>query len=122
MADKVLRDFHERVARIERAHARASGFGAQGAPGRSHRTRWGRWRVPVIGPVLVLVLGVILLKAVIQAGLGTQDYAARVAALWEGGAVERIGAVVMQPDLASAWLAGQFAAMVRKAASAGVGR
>lgn len=113
MADKVMRDFYQRVARIERAREQGLGLEAQGALGRSHYARNRRWRIPVAGPVLIVVAGVILLKAVVHAGLGTQEYEARAATLWAGGAVERVGAVVMQPDPVSAWLAGQIATAFR---------
>lgn len=113
MADPNLRDFYERVARILRAHEQGYGFEAAGALGRSHHARPRRAGLPVMGPVLVVVVGVVLLKAVLHQGLGAADYEARAAALWQGSALDRLGAVMMQPDPASLWLSERLGAIVR---------
>lgn len=113
MADKVMKDFYHRVARIERAHEKRNGFDAARALGRSHYAPPRRLRPPVIAPVLVVLACILLLKGMIYAGLGAQDYEARAAALWDGGAIDRFGAVIMQPDPVSTWLAGQIGAALR---------
>lgn len=113
MADPNLRDFYDRVTRILRAHEKGYGFEAVGTLGRSHYTRRKALRIPVMGPVLVLVCGIVLLKAIIHQGLGAQDYQERVAALWAGGALDRAGAVLMQPDPATLWVSDRLGAMLR---------
>lgn len=105
MANRNLRDFYERIARILRMHAQGYGFEAAGTLGRSYYARRQRLRVPVIAPVLVVMAGVVFLKAMLHAGLGAQDYEARVAALWTGSAFDRVGAFLMQPDPATLWVA-----------------
>ncbi|MFN6976895.1 MAG: hypothetical protein ACK4OP_02135 [Gemmobacter sp.] len=113
MADPNLRDFYDRVARILRAQERGYGFEAAGTLGRSHYPRPRRLRIPVMAPVLVLVCGVLVIKAILHQGLGATDYEGRVAALWDGNAIDRVGAVIMQQDPATVWLSARIGALVR---------
>jgi hypothetical protein len=114
MADPNLRDFRERLARIGRAHARGYRFEAAGGRGRSHDARPRKVRRPVMGPVLVIVAGIVLFKADLHQGLGAQDCAARAAALRQGSAFDRLGAVLMQPDPATLRLSARIGAMRRR--------
>lgn len=98
MADENLLDFNRRVRRIEQAHVEGFGFEASGALGRSHYRPRRRMRLPLMGPVLMLVVIVVVLKAAIQAQLGPDLYQAKVDRLWQGSALEQVGAVLMQPD------------------------
>lgn len=100
MTNPHFREFQGRVARIETAWRHGHGFEAAGTLGRSYYTRRhpGRLRIPVMGPVLILLCAVIGLKTLIHQGIGGAVYDARVAELWLGSGVEQIGAVIMQSD------------------------
>ena len=113
MADPNLREFYGRVSRIEKAYDQGRGFEASGALGRSHYASRRRFRIPVMGPVLVVVCGVIGLKAAIHQGVGAGVYDERVAALWQGDGIDRMGAAIMQPDAATIWLSEQIGRMIR---------
>jgi hypothetical protein len=108
MADPNLRDFYGRVARIEQAHAKGFGFEASGALGRSHYRQRRGMPLASAGPVLVLVLGLVGLKAMIHSSLGAGNYEQRVEALWQGGPVDRLGAALMQADPATLWLSAKI--------------
>ena len=105
MSDPNLRNFQQRVARIERAHVEGLGFEAEGTLGRSHYLRRKGWRIPLMGPVLVLVGLGTLFKALIHVRLGGDLYQARVDMLWNGDGLSVLGAVLMQPDPLTIWLA-----------------
>lgn len=111
MADRNILDFNSRCARIERAFVSGYGFEAAGTLGRSYYTRRKGLRIPVMGPVLFLVCGVILLKAAILNSVGISTYQMKVDRLWEGQGFEQVGAIVMQPDPVTIWIAGKLAAV-----------
>ncbi len=108
MADGKLAAFNSRVRRIEKDHTNGYGFEAVGTLGRSHYRPRRRLRLPVAGPLLVIVALVVVMKALIQLHLGAGLYQERVDRLWLGNPAERIGAVLMQPDPLSLWLAGRL--------------
>ena len=110
--DENLTDFRHRVARIERAHVSGLGFEADGTLGRSHYARRKRWRLPLMGPVLVVMALVTVLKALIHVRLGGDLYQARVDALWSGEGLGWLGALVMQPDPLTIWLSAHVAALI----------
>lgn len=112
MSDENRVDFQQRVARIAQAHVSGLGFEAEGTLGRSHYAPGRRWRIPLMGPVLVLMAFVILLKALIRVKLGGDLYQARVDALWQGDGLDWLGALVMQPDALSIWLSAHIAALI----------
>ena len=112
MADQNRVDFQHRVARITKAHVSGLGFEAEGTLGRSHYARGRGWRVPLMGPVLVVMAFVVLLKALIRVKLGGDLYQARVDALWQGEGLDWLGALVMQPDALSIWLSSHIAALI----------
>lgn len=107
MANNLI-DFNDRVSRIRKAHVSGLGFEAEGTLGRSHYARRRGFRLPLMGPVLVLLAVVLLLKAAIHVHLGGQTYQDKVDLLWQGSALDQLGAVVMQPDPLTIWLAAQF--------------
>jgi len=109
MADRNILDFNQRCKRIDKAFVSGYGFEALGTLGRSHYTRGKKWRIPVMGPVLVLVLSVVVLKAALLHVIGPSTYQMKVDRLWEGAGFEQVGAVVMQADPVTIWLAGKFA-------------
>lgn len=98
MADQNMMDFARRVRRIEQAHVEGLGFEAVGTLGRSHYRARRRLRLPLMGPVIMVVALVVVLKAAIQVQLGPELYQSKVDRLWQGHALEQIGAVLMQPD------------------------
>jgi hypothetical protein len=108
MADENLTDFYKRVERIERAHISGLGFEADGTLGRSHYTRRKGLRIPLMGPVLVTVALVIVLKAMIHQHLGGDLYQAKVDVMWAGTGLDQIGAILMQPDPITIWLSGEI--------------
>ena len=112
MVDENRVDFQHRVARISEAHVSGLGFEAEGTLGRSHYNKRRRWRIPLMGPVLVLVSFVILLKALIRVRLGGDLYQARVDALWQGEGLNWLGALLMQPDALTVWLSTHIAALI----------
>lgn len=65
-----------------------------------------RLRVPLAGIALVAI-GVIAFKGIVHSQLGPATYDARIAALAEGGQVERVGAWVMQADPLTLWVSAQ---------------
>lgn len=112
MVDENRVDFQQRVTRIERAHVSGLGFEAVGTLGRSHYTRRKGWRVPLMGPVLVLMALITLLKALIHVRLGGDLYQVRVDAMWSGQGLEWLGALVMQPDPLTIWLSTHIGALI----------
>lgn len=107
MANNLI-DFNDRVSRLRKAHVNGLGFEAEGTLGRSHYSRRRGFRLPLMGPVLVLLAVVLLLKSAIYVHIGGQTYQDKVDLLWQGSPVDQLGAVVMQPDSLTIWLAGRF--------------
>ncbi len=106
--------FRERLERIARERGRLSEgmvfrVGSDGLirpvpkPRRSH----------VVLSTLFPVLGVmVLLKAMLVASIDEATYSARLSGLAAGDVVERAGALVMQNDPATDWLAGRIAVLL----------
>lgn len=109
MADGNLVDFNHRVSRINKAHVKGLGFEAPGTLGRSHYLKRRGFHVPLMAPVFILLLVAVLLKAVIHVHLGGTQYQAKVDRLWTGSALDQVGAVIMQPDPLTIWMAGRLA-------------
>lgn len=93
MTDEQYRAFQERARRIAARNP---------APGTGLRD--GRMRL-VLRFAMLVVLGALGFKAGLIVHLGDAAYDARVAALAEGGATERAGAVLMARDPLTDWLA-----------------
>lgn len=98
VADANLDDFYRRVDRIQKTNRAGGGFEAAQAIGRSHYTRRRRRRLPVFGPVVIVLTVFVGLKGVIHAQIGAATYDRRVAALQTGTAAERVGAYVLRAD------------------------
>ncbi|WP_028028635.1 hypothetical protein [Gemmobacter nectariphilus] len=112
MADQNLLDFNKRVTRIRKAHVDGFGFEAVGTLGRSSYRPRRRLRLPVTGPVLVVVSVTVILKAAILAQLGGDHYQSKVDRLWSGNLLEQAGAVLMQPDPLTLWVADRLSPLV----------
>jgi hypothetical protein len=115
MADAQLRGFTQRLKRIDRAHRRlARGY----EPSVLHDglivpvPRRRRVRIPFAGLALILI-AVLGFKGAAHALLGADTYESRIAALAEGGAVERAGAWIMQADALTLWLSAQLSQVLR---------
>lgn len=107
-SDPNLAEFRQRVARLRQEHAQGRGFEANGTLGRSRHPASGQRRLTLWKPLLVVLLCGIGLKAVIHAQVGARRYDQRVAGLWQGEPVERLGAVLMQADPATRFLSAQL--------------
>lgn len=103
--------FASRIKNVQRKHVRmAQGYDAKvGRDGlivfRPKRRKAGiplRW-------IVVALAGMIVFKGLIMANLGAVSYGERVEALRAGTMVEQMGALVMQPDPASSFMAQKLA-------------
>lgn len=108
MADPNLSDFYGRLGRIQKAHKKGYGFEAVGTLGRSYYTKQARRRPSFIGPIVVVLLGVIGLKGAIRYSVGSATYDQRVAALQKGDSVERLGAYIMSADPATLFVSARI--------------
>lgn len=108
------KNFYKRLHHIERRHKRlekgaAPAITADGllilVPTRR------RIDIPWRGLLLILVAG-LTFKGLVLAYVGEQNYAARLAELSAGSAVERGGAIVMWDDPVTKFLAGQFGTII----------
>lgn len=106
MADPQMQEFYGRLKRVDRIHRRGGGFEAPGTLGRSYYTA--RPRRSLLRPLLLLVAGFMILKAVLLVQIGEADFQGRVATLNEGSQLEQIGAWALQMDPATIWLAEQM--------------
>lgn len=101
MVDRNLQNFYGRLGRIEDIHRAGGGFEADGTLGMSYynsRRRQGRRRIGVLGPLALIAMSVLGLKAAVHATIGAELYEARVAELRAGDGVYRAGAYVLQAD------------------------
>ncbi|MEO1680216.1 MAG: hypothetical protein AAFU80_18890 [Pseudomonadota bacterium] len=106
MRDPQIKEFNQRLKRIDRIHRSGGGFEAAGTLGQSHYTRMRRRAGrPVLRPALAILFGVVLFKAISSASMGNADYVAQVETMRAGGVGEKVAAFVMAPDPISATLA-----------------
>lgn len=98
MADANMDDFYRRVDRIRKTNHSGGGFEATGAIGRSSYKSRPRQRIPVFGPIAMILMVFIGLKGVIHAQVGAATYDQRVELLKKGTVGERLGAFVLQAD------------------------
>lgn len=109
MYDPNLIDFYDRVQRIRRDHAQGYGMEAVGALGRSaFQRREVTYHVPLLGPIAAALLITIMVKALLQIGMGDTDYYARLAELRSGTPWEQWTSEMMRPDAVSNFLATEF--------------
>ena len=100
MVDRNLQNFHGRIGRIERIHNAGGGFEAEGALGMSFykaRRRTSR-RFGLLGPLALIMITVVGIKATVHASLGAELYEERIVALRAGTAADQVGAYVLQAD------------------------
>jgi len=110
------RDFNARLRRIDQTHARLEG----GYAGKVRsdglivfRPRRRSRPALLLRGLIYLCLGFVFFKAVVLAHLGGVTYEARIAHLAGGHVLEQAGAVVMQPDALTRWMAGHLAPVLR---------
>jgi hypothetical protein len=104
VGDPNLRDFYGRITRIEQARADGYGFEAPGTIGLSHYRKAERRRIPVLGPLFVVVLMALALKGAIHYKVGAATYDQRVESLQNGQSFDRLGGWLMQADPATVWV------------------
>ncbi len=115
MVETQYSEFYARAARLERARLMGMGFEAPGTLGRSHFQRHRpMWRpLRLIGPLLMVLICGVGLKAAIHARIGDDLYQQRVAALLDGRDFARLGGAFMQPDPLTLWLSPRVAPYLR---------
>lgn len=114
MVDRNLQNFYGRLGRIERIHDAGGGFEADGTLGMSYykaRRRPLR-RAGVLGPLVLVVMTIVAIKAAVLASIGDERYEERVAALRAGTPVEQVGAYVLQADPLTVSMAGQIRKLI----------
>jgi hypothetical protein len=108
MAKTDMNEFEKRLNRIDKIHEAGGAFEASGSLGRSYfdSTRpKARRGLPLRGLAL-LAAGILLVKGMMLAQIGAEDYSNRVANLADGNLVEQIGAWVLHADPATRYVAG----------------
>lgn len=114
MVDRNLQNFYGRLGRIERIHDAGGGFEADGTLGMSYykaRQRPLR-RAGFLGPLVLVAMTIIAIKAAVLASIGDARYEERIAALRSGTSVEQVGAYVLQADPLTVSVAGQFRKLI----------
>lgn len=106
MFDPNIKDFYERVGRLNKAHAKGYAFEAAGVLGRSHFRRSSRKSpVRLLFPIAFLFMAGIALKGTVHYFVGAQTYDIRVAELQRGEGFDKLGAAIMAPDRLTLWVA-----------------
>jgi hypothetical protein len=114
MVDRNMQNFYGRLGRIERTHEAGGGFEADGTLGMSYyraRRRPAR-RFGLLGPLVLVAMTVIAIKAAVLGTIGPERYEERLAALRSGSSVEQGGAWVLQADPMTAALAERLRAAI----------
>lgn len=114
MVDRNMQDFYGRLGRIERTHEAGGGFEAEGTLGMSYyraRRRPAR-RFGLLGPLVLVAMTVLAIKAAVLATIGPERYEERLAALRAGTSVEKAGAWVLQADPMTGLLADRLRAVI----------
>lgn len=106
-------NFDKRTRRVVKKHERMNRRGVRHTVGRDGLivARPRRRSLLPMRLILPIVLLGFAYKAYVYQELGTEGYEARVAALAEGNRVEQIGAVLMQPEPVTLFLAQKIAAI-----------
>jgi hypothetical protein len=107
--------FDQRVRKLERKHhAMGRGCAARLRPDGLvvFQPMRARVRLPMM-PLVTLVAGLILFKAILLAAVGPGAYADRIDKLRAGTVIEKGGAWIMRTDPASAYIAGQIGPILR---------
>lgn len=114
MVDRNMQDFYGRLGRIERTHEAGGGFEAEGTLGMSYyraRRRPAR-RFGLLGPLVLVAMTVLAIKAAVLATIGPESYEERLAALRAGTGAEQAGAWVLQADPMTVSLAERLRAVI----------
>jgi len=98
MADSNMSDFYRRVERIQKARAKGHGFEANGTLGRSFYVKNHAQRRGIIGPILLLLVAVFLLKGLMISQIGAAEYDLRVRDLMAENGIAHLGGWLMQVD------------------------
>lgn len=100
MVDRNLQNFYGRVGRIEKIHAAGGGFEAEGTLGMSYYNakRNRSHRKGFLGPLVLVLMTVVAIKAAVHASIGPELYGERIATLEAGDMADRIGAYVLRAD------------------------
>lgn len=100
MVDRNMQNFYGRLGRIEDIHDAGGGFEADGTLGMAYykaRQRPAR-RFGLLGPLVLVAMTVVAIKAAVFAAIGPERYAERLGALSAGSQAEMAGAWVLQAD------------------------
>jgi hypothetical protein len=110
MIDPNHDNFDGRLGRIERLHAAGAGFEAKGTLGKSYYTahRQRRRSHRLLSLALVIATVLLTLKASMLLAVGSEAYDYRVQELRSGSTVDQIGAMVLQADPVSGFIAVQM--------------
>jgi hypothetical protein len=101
MVDRNMQRFYGRLGRIERIHDAGGGFEAEGTLGMSYYNRLKRptrRRLGLFGPLVMVLVAIVVIKAAVHTVIGADLYQERIASLRNGTAVEAVGAYVLQAD------------------------
>ncbi|MGB3316650.1 MAG: hypothetical protein WBB85_19795 [Albidovulum sp.] len=100
MVDRNLQNFYGRVGRIEKVHAAGGGFEAEGTLGMSfYKAKRNRAnRKGFLGPLVLVLMTVVGIKAAVHASVGPEQYQGRIATLEAGDWADRTGAYVLRAD------------------------
>lgn len=105
MQDPNLKDFYERIGRLQKARAKGFAFEAPGTLGRSFYHRAPKRRgIGLAMPVVFLMASVFGLKGAIHSYIGAATYDSRVSSMEKGEGFDRLGAVLMQADPVTLWV------------------
>ncbi|MBK5945586.1 hypothetical protein CCR83_03750 [Rhodobacter veldkampii DSM 11550] len=114
MTNRNMKNFEDRLKRIDQIHSAGGAFEASGALGRAYfetvsakprRRQWMR-------PLALILGGFVLFKGGLLAHLGFETYVGRLAHLQQGSVLERAGAWAMAPDGVTLWLAELFRPLI----------
>jgi hypothetical protein len=106
MFDPNIKDFYERVGRLNAAHAQGHGFDAAGVFGRTQFRRPRRKaRTRLVLPIILVLAAVFALKGSMYYFVGAGPYEARRVSLQNGKGFDKLAALLMTPDRATLWVA-----------------
>lgn len=115
MFDPNIKDFYDRVGRLNKAHAMGYGHEAVGVLGRSYYRRPRRKsRLKLLFPIALVLMATFALKGSIHYFVGAQTYENRVAELQNGAGFDKLGAALMSPDRVTLWVSETIRRSIQK--------
>jgi len=115
MFDPNVKDFYERVGRLQLAHSQGYGFEAGGVLGRSHyRKPHPKIHLKLWLPVVFFMAATFCVKGTIHYFVGGQTYDARVEMMQNGEGFDKLGAALMAPDRVTLWISDAIRQSVKK--------